>query len=190
MYISFDEEFYVLQDKRNRLTKKNIRTWVMVKKLSSTLKRNLTQSTETWCSLFCDTTAYPRKLSRQYTFFYDKSTSRVYVDGHLSEPFDITTGVLQGDVLVQFLFIIVIDYVTKLSEGEFGYLTHKDDSISSSRQSVRSTTRQIDHRIGNLAFADETSSSSSSSAGPRRRDKRLQMKQPSSKTTQTILKNN
>ena len=53
------------------------------------------------------------------------STSRVFVEDEISDPFKITTGVLQGDVLAPFLFIIVIDYVSSLSAVNYVYLTHK-----------------------------------------------------------------
>ncbi len=45
---------------------------------------------------------------------YEKLAGQVYVDGKLSDTFDITTDVLQGNVLVTILFIIVIDYVTEM----------------------------------------------------------------------------
>ena len=45
---------------------------------------------------------------------YEGSTSRVLLDGKLSEEFKVSTGVLQGDVLAPFLFIIVIDCYEKL----------------------------------------------------------------------------
>jgi exonuclease III len=97
----------------------------------------------------------PQKIVSAIRVLYDDSKSRVYVDGQLSEPFDISTGVLQGDVLAPFLFIIVIDYVSKLSAGEFGYLTHAGSSTNSSGRSVRSTTRMIERRVNDLAFADD-----------------------------------
>ena len=72
---------------------------------------------------------------------YDRSTSQVYIQGQLSEPFAITTGVLQGDVLAPFLFIIVIYYVSKRSAEDFGYLTHKGNNQDNSGTAIRSTTR-------------------------------------------------
>ena len=41
--------------------------------------------------------------------FYNDSHSAVMVDGSISAPFQVTTGVLQGDVLAPFLFIILVD---------------------------------------------------------------------------------
>ena len=42
---------------------------------------------------------------------YDNSKSAVLVDGQMSDDFDVTTGVLQGDVLAPFLFITILDFV-------------------------------------------------------------------------------
>ena len=39
------------------------------------------------------------------------------VDGSISEPFDATIGVLQGDVLAPFLFIIFVDYFLGKASG-------------------------------------------------------------------------
>jgi hypothetical protein len=77
------------------------------------------------------------------------------VDGQYSQPFDITTGVLQGDVLAPLLFIIVIDYVTRQSASEFGYLTHKDTKPKESGRTLRTTTRSTEQRIADLDFADD-----------------------------------
>ena len=93
------------------------------------------------------------KIVEAIRVLYDKSTSQVFVEGQLSEPFDITTGVLQGDVLAPFLFIIVIDYVSKQSEGDFGYVTHK-----------RLSSRQPERKLNDLAFADDIALFESSAA--------------------------
>ena len=99
----------------------------------------------------------PQKIVDAIRALYDKSKSRVYVDGKLSDPFDITTGVLQGDVLASFLFIIVIDYISKNSVADFGYLTHKgSDNEHKSFYSFRtSTKRPVERRLNDLAFADD-----------------------------------
>jgi hypothetical protein len=83
---------------------------------------------------------------------YDNSKSQVYEGGQLSEPFNITTGVSQGDFLAPFLFIIVIDYITRQSQGLFGYVTHKAKKIESS-YSLRAKTCEK-HR-NDLDFADD-----------------------------------
>ena len=54
------------------------------------------------------------------------SKSAVMVDGGLSDPFDVTTGVLQGDVLAPFLFVVLVDYLLKkaTSQLDSGVVTH------------------------------------------------------------------
>ena len=54
---------------------------------------------------------------------YDNSNSQVYTEGQLLQPFNVTTIVLQGDVLAHFPFVIVIDYLSKCSKGNFENLT-------------------------------------------------------------------
>ena len=48
------------------------------------------------------------------------------VDGGLSDPFDVTTGVLQGDVLAPFPFVVLVDYLLKKATSQFdsGVVTH------------------------------------------------------------------
>ena len=51
-------------------------------------------------------------------------------DGTISEPFMVTTGVLQGDVLAPFLFIMLIDYLMRKATDncESGIVTHPRQS--------------------------------------------------------------
>jgi hypothetical protein len=97
----------------------------------------------------------PEKIVKAIRVLYDNSTSRIYIDGQHSEPFNITTGVLQGDVLAPFLFIIVIDYITKRSAADFGYITHKGNSADVSGRTVRNGTRRVERKVNELAFADD-----------------------------------
>lgn len=48
---------------------------------------------------------------------YSNSSSAVIVDGSISDPFDVTTGVLQGDILAPFLLIILVDYLLGKASG-------------------------------------------------------------------------
>jgi len=58
------------------------------------------------------------------------TSSRVVVNGEFSRMFHIAKGVLQGDTLAPFLFIIVLDYLLKVTElGNFGIKTHPDKSL-------------------------------------------------------------
>ena len=77
---------------------------------------------------------------------YDNSKSAVLVDGQMSDDFDVTTGVLQGDVLAPFLFIVVLDFVminaTNNNPGG-GLVTHP-----------RRSRRHLDITLNDLDFAD------------------------------------
>ena len=74
----------------------------------------------------------PLKIVKAIEAIYHHSKSVVLVDGNISEEFNVTTDVLQGDTLALFLFIIVIDYIMKNAqldhandEGECGFITNE-----------------------------------------------------------------
>jgi hypothetical protein len=96
----------------------------------------------------------PESIVAAIRSLYDKSTSRVYVGGQLSAPFAVTTGVLQGDVLAPFLFVIVIDYITKRAAENHGFVTHEEKKNKTGR-SLRKSTRPSERRIDDLDFADD-----------------------------------
>ena len=110
----------------------------------------------------------PAMIVAAIRVLYDESKSQVYIQGQLSEPFNITTGVLQGDVLAPFLFIIVIDFVSKRSAEGFGYLTHKGNDQDKSGRTLRSTTRTPDYKLNDLAFADDVALLENSAAQSQR----------------------
>jgi hypothetical protein len=100
----------------------------------------------------------PEKIVSAIRVLYDESTSRVFVEGEYSEAFRVTTGVLQGDVLAPFLFIIVIDYVSKQSASDFGYVTHKGTERNNPRPSRHTSSvaaTGTERKINDLAFADD-----------------------------------
>lgn len=86
----------------------------------------------------------PEKIVQAIEVLYEDSTSRVNVDGKMSNEFKITTGVIQGDVLAPSLFIIVIDYVIRKSEKEFGYISHQ-----------RQSSRNPEKKLNDLDYADD-----------------------------------
>ena len=49
----------------------------------------------------------PEKIVNAIKTLYDESSTRVFVKGQISKEFKVSAGVLQGDVLAPFLFIIV-----------------------------------------------------------------------------------
>jgi hypothetical protein len=78
----------------------------------------------------------------------------VQVNGQLSEPFDITTGVLQGNVLALFLFVIVVDFVMSKSE----FRLHPEPHTGSSTRGCQAK------RLNDLDFEDDVSLQLSSEA--------------------------
>ena len=78
----------------------------------------------------------PEKIVNAIKTIYKNSRSAVIVEGNISEEFEVTTGVLQGDTLAPFLFIIVLDYVMRKAEadntndkGEHGFITNLRESV-------------------------------------------------------------
>ena len=76
----------------------------------------------------------PEDIVKAIRLLYDGSKSAVYVDyGKLTNEFETVTGILQGDILAPFLFVIVIDYVLSQSINNSGFTTHPRRSRRSRR---------------------------------------------------------
>ena len=67
------------------------------------------------------------------------------INGKQSTDFKITTGVLQGDVLAPFLFIMVIDHVMRNSAKDFGFVY----------ELAKPSSRYPAKKINDLDFADD-----------------------------------
>ena len=52
----------------------------------------------------------------------------------------------------------MIDYVSKRSAEDFGYLTHKGNNQDNSGRAVRSTTRLPDYKVNDLVLLENDSS--------------------------------
>ena len=87
----------------------------------------------------------PQTLVNAIQVLYTNSSSAVMVDGGISEPFDVTTGVLQGDVLAPFLFIILVDYLLNKASGP------DSGVVTCPRQSRRYPAKVLN----DLDFADD-----------------------------------
>ena len=74
----------------------------------------------------------------------------IFLDFYLSLDLDC----LQGDVLAPFLFVIVIDYISKMAAEDHGFVTHKEKKNESGR-SLRSSTRPPERKLNDLDFADD-----------------------------------
>lgn len=87
----------------------------------------------------------PQRIVDAIATLYNDSSAVVFVEGQTSERFGVNTGVLQGDVLAPYLFIIVMDYVLANStQGEVGY-----------EYQPRRSSRQPARLIADLDFADD-----------------------------------
>ena len=89
----------------------------------------------------------PEAVVNAISVLYKNSKSAVMmVDGNLSDPFDVTTGVLQGDVLAPFLFVVLVDYLLKkaTSQLDSGVVTHP-----------RHSRRHLVKPLNDLDFADD-----------------------------------
>ncbi|KAI8509483.1 hypothetical protein Bbelb_133310 [Branchiostoma belcheri] len=88
----------------------------------------------------------PEVIVNAIQVLYYNSKSAVFVDGNISDPFQVTTGVLQGDVLAPFLFIVLIDYLmSESTKGtDSGVVTHP-----------RQSRRHPAQTLNDLDFADD-----------------------------------
>ncbi|XP_072021912.1 uncharacterized protein [Amphiura filiformis] len=87
----------------------------------------------------------PSTLVNAIKVLYSISSSAVMVDGGISEPFDVTTGILQGDVLAPFLFTILVDYLLgKASGPDSGVVTYP-----------RRSRRYLAKLLNDLDFTDD-----------------------------------
>ncbi len=87
----------------------------------------------------------PESITNAIKVLYSNSKSDVLVDGEITNFFDVITGVLQGDVLTPFLFIVVIDWVLRNSDiDQLGFITKP-----------RRSRRYPEQRLGDLDFADD-----------------------------------
>ena len=109
------------------------------------LKKPLIPSTGKSCSQFRHY-SIPETVVNAISVLYKNSRSTVMVDGNLSDPFDVTTGVLQADVLAPFLFVVQVDYLLKKATLQLhsGVVTHP-----------RRSRRHLAKSLNDLDFADD-----------------------------------
>ena len=82
----------------------------------------------------------PDKIVNAVSIMYMDTRAKVLsVDGE-TEMFEITAGVLQGDTLAPFLFIIIVDYVMRETITDHEYL---GASLSIRPQPARNTILRI-----------------------------------------------
>lgn len=110
----------------------------------------------------------PLELVRAIMSLYKGAKAQVATKDGITEPFNLSVGVLQGDTLAPYIFIIVLDYIMRqaISDDTLGY-KYSQSTIpnpTKSRYSTRSTTKppQTDKYITDLDFADDIAVLSSS----------------------------
>ena len=88
----------------------------------------------------------PEPIIDAIKVLYTDSSSAVYIDGSMTESFPVTTGVLQGDLLAPFLFIIVVDFLLldATTIYDSGVITHP-----------RRSSRYPSKFLNDLDFADD-----------------------------------
>ena len=57
----------------------------------------------------------PEKIINAIKVLYTDTSSTISTSDGETEPFSTLAGILQGDTLAPFLFIIVVDYVMRMS---------------------------------------------------------------------------
>ena len=76
-----------------------------------TLLRPLTPSTEVRWSKFFSPTAYQKRIITAIMMLYRNTKVKVLSPDGDTDYFDIVAGVLQGDTLAPYLFIMCLDYI-------------------------------------------------------------------------------
>ena len=97
--------------------------------------------------------AVPPKLIRAIMSVYKGTSAQVRTSDGTSDPFLLLQGVLQGDTLAPFLFIIVLDYVLRqaIQDPSLGF-------------KINAGSRRTSKYITDLTYADDIAAISSSAA--------------------------
>ena len=71
----------------------------------------------------------PEKIANAICLLYEGTRLAVIIDGITTDEFEVNTGVLQGDLLAPYLFIVIIDWVMRNANvDDLGFTTHKRQS--------------------------------------------------------------
>ena len=91
----------------------------------------------------------PSNLLRAIERMYSNTNARIVTPDGETEKFEITAGVLQGDTLAPFLFIIVLDYAMRKALGN-----GKEEELGFTLRE-RKSSRHPKEVIADLDFADD-----------------------------------
>ena len=78
---------------------------------------------------------------------YYGANAKVCTSDGISDPFDLSIGVLQGDTLAPYLFILVMDFIMRQAIP--------DNSSYGFEYAKRNGSRQPSQKIAELLFADD-----------------------------------
>lgn len=70
----------------------------------------------------------PEKIVNGIKILYNNSNGVIKIGNSYSKKINITSGILQGDTLAPFLFIIVLDYALRKIPNELGFRSHNSPS--------------------------------------------------------------
>ena len=93
----------------------------------------------------------PPNLLRAIEAMYTDTNAKILTPDGETDMFEITAGVLQGDTLAPFLFIIVLDYALRKAMAD-----NKDDELGFTIRPQRSS-RYPKESLSDLDFADDIS---------------------------------
>ena len=91
------------------------------------------------CGKYDRSYGIPVKIINSIKCLYENSEAKVFFNDTYSNSLKVNSGVLQGDTLAPFLFIIVMNYVLSSIPQDCGFITHQNPNIF----------------INHLAFADD-----------------------------------
>ena len=89
----------------------------------------------------------PDEIIEAIKIIYTKTTATIYTPDGETSPIDIKAGILQGDTLTPFLFIVVVDYILRMSVDQ-----NKDNGIE---VKPRRSSRHPAQYITDTDFADD-----------------------------------
>jgi exonuclease III len=92
----------------------------------------------------------PESITRAILALYDGTRARVRTEDGATDLFDTTAGVLQGDTLAPFLFVLILDFVLRTA-----FPDNTDFFEWRPRQGTRTRTTRAALYVGILAFADD-----------------------------------
>jgi hypothetical protein len=103
----------------------------------------------TWPSISAVLKAYsvPDILVTAIMSLYYGANAKVCTSDGISDPFDLSIGVLQGDTLAPYLFILVMDFIMRQAIP--------DNSNYGFEYTKRNGSRQPSQKIAELLFADD-----------------------------------